>query len=709
MYSAGSRVIRGRRRQRAAIELGRAGLLLVVLLAACARVGGSAHPAAGPNAPAVTEILWDTYGVPHIYARTDEELFRAFGWAQAHNHGDLLLHLYGEARGRAAEYWGKEYIDQDRWFRHLRVPDDGVRMYRDQPDTLRRYIDAFAAGINAYAEAHPEAINDSVKVVLPVTGADVLAHYAAVASFFTPAGSQTRRWLEEGGSNAWAIAGSRSASGHALLLANPHLPWSGAMTFFEAQLVGPDVDAYGATLVGFPVLAIAFNARLGWTHTVNTQDTEDLYELQLAGDGYRWNGVVRPFQADTQLFKVRGDDGVVHAEPMIRRRAIQGPVVAMGDSDALALRQIYAPGALGEWWDMQRAHDRKEFERIIARQQVIGFNIIYADADGNALYAYGGATPRRLRGDYAFWQGIVPGDSSAYLWEGVHPYSEEPRILDPPAGWVQNANDPPWFATYPPTLKPADFPAYMAPQGLALRPQRSIELLRGSLRLTLDEMVHLKHSTVMELADRVLPDLLEAVRRHGNRESRAAAQVLEKWDRTADADSRGGVLFQTWFETLARQSRQPFAKPWNPAEPLDTPDGLADPVAAARALATAAGAVKEKYGAVDVPWGEVHRLRRDNADLPANGGPGWLGIFRVTGYEPAADGKLVANAGDSYVAAVEFSNPVQARVLLVYGNASQPGSPHRTDQLPFFAREELRTAWLRRADVEAHLEERTRF
>jgi acyl-homoserine-lactone acylase len=105
----------------------------------------------------------------------------------------------------------------------------------------------------------------------------------------------------------------------------------------------------------------------------------------------------------------------------------------------------------------------------------------------------------------------------------------------------------------------------------------------------------------------------------------------------------------------------------------------------------------------------VYRLRRDSLDLPSNGGTGTLGMFRVTNMEASRDGKLVAVGGDSYVAVLEFGVPLRARTLVGYGNASQPRSPHRTDQLPLYARKELRTPWRTRAEVEAHLESRDRF
>ncbi len=102
----------------------------------------------------------------------------------------------------------------------------------------------------------------------------------------------------------------------------------------------------------------------------------------------------------------------------------------------------------------------------------------------------------------------------------------------------------------------------------------------------------------------------------------------------------------------------------------------------------------------------MYRLRGNGLDLPANGAGDPWGVFRATFYQRAEDGHPVAVGGDTYVAAVEFANPVRARVLLTYGNATQPHSPHLYDQLELYARKELREAWLTRAEVKAHLESR---
>ena len=691
---------------------------LPLALCLCVVLPGCGDRAAGPTAQAPVEVLWDTWGVPHVFAADAADLAYGFGWVQARAHGDLVLRLYGQSRGRAAEYCGEEHLDLDRWVWTVGIPGRAAAWLEDQDPEMRSFLESFAAGFNAYAETYPEAIADDLEVVLPVPPGDLLAqtqrvvHFTFVVDPRTIAGA--RRELEQRGSNAWAVGPERSASGDTLLVANPHLPWSDLFTWFETHLVGAGIDAYGAALVGTPFLGIAFNPALGWTHTVNTHDGYDLFELQLAEGGYLFDGEVRSFETEEVELTVRAADGSLRGEPLSIRRSVHGPVVASQGETALALAVVGldAPHLLRQYWDMARARNLGEFQAAIGRMQMPMFTFMYADRDGNILHHFGGETPVRSRGDWSTWSGPVPGDSSEWAWQGVHAFDELPTVLNPPTHWLQNANDPPWTTTFPRVLDADAFPAYMAPRFMHLRAQRSAAMLRDDESVTFDEAVAYKMSNRMQLADRILDDLASAVDRHGDATARRALDVLSAWDRTADADSRGAVLFKELYarmEAGGQSLRTPspangFARSWDPDEPLATPDALADPAAAATALSAAATAVEERHGRLDVAWGEVHRLRLGKWDLPANGGPGALGIFRVVNYRPDGDGTATAAGGDSFVSVVEFGDPVRAEVLLSYGNASQPGSPHVGDQLELFARKELREAWVSREEIEANLE-----
>ncbi|MBD1892490.1 acylase [Coleofasciculus sp. FACHB-SPT9] len=661
---------------------------------------------------ASTEILWDTYGVPHIYGKDAGSAFRAFGWAQMQSHGNLLLRLYGQARGRSAEYWGEEYLESDKWVQTMGIPERASKWYESQSPAFRSYLDAFAAGINAYAKEHPELIDDEVKAVLPVQPVDILAHEQRVMNFTFIVNPQIVQSLADNksmGSNAWAIAPKHSASGNAMLLANPHLPWSDLFVWYEAQITAPGIDAYGATLVGLPVLAIAFNNNLGWTHTVNTHDGWDAYELELKDGGYRFDGKVQAFETEKKILKVKQDDGTLRSESLVVQRSLHGPVVAGKEGKAVALRVVglEQPGALEQWYSMARATKLPEFEAALKQLQIPMFTVMYADREGHIMHLFNGQVPIRTSGDFEYWEGMIPGDTSKSLWTKTHPYRDLPRVIDPPSGWLQNTNDPPWTTTFPVALNPADFPPYMAPHFMHFRAQRSARMLDEDKQISFEEMIQYKHSTRMELADRFLDDLIPAARQYGDKLARRAADVLQAWDRNTDADSRGAVLFYLWAEEMEFDNA--FSSPWNEKSPRTTPDGLADPQSAVKVLSTAAAKVEAAYKAIDVPWGEVFRLRSNGVDLPANGGSGDLGIFRVVNYAPTKDGRFQAVEGDSYIAAVEFSNPVKAMTLISYGNATQPRSPHLSDQLPLAARKQLRPVWRSRQDIVAHLDERKVF
>jgi Protein related to penicillin acylase len=247
---------------------------------------------------------------------------------------------------------------------------------------------------------------------------------------------------------------------------------------------------------------------------------------------------------------------------------------------------------------------------------------------------------------------------------------------------------------------------------MALRPQRSARMLSADSSITFDELIVYTHSTRMEAADRLLDDLLPAARASTSVGAYEAADVLDRWDRSADNASRGGVLFVEWWRELGRSTpagKSLWAIPWSESRPRETPDGLSDPALAVAALEKAAARVKSLYGAIDVPWGDVYRLRRDTVDLPANGSLDALGVFRATGYALSTDQRYRATGGDSFIAAIEFSSPLHARSLVGYGNASRAGSRHRVDQLSYYSRKELKPVWRTRVEIEAHLEKRESF
>lgn len=690
-------------------------------------------------APRGIEILWDKFGVAHVYARDFEGVMFGYGYAQMQSHGNLVLKLYGESRGRAAEFFGEkdpepafaggtDNLANDRWVQLNDAPERAQQWFDAQTPEFQRGLTAFADGMNAYAERHPDALDPARRRVLPITPVDPLLHVHRIVHFAylssmsrVEAAAKSQRAGEINDtreSNAWAIAPTRSASGKSLLLMNPHLPFGDWYTYYETHLVAPaaGINLYGSSQIGFPMLRFVFSDFLGFTQTVNSIDASDLYRLTLKDGGYVFDGAVKPFETTTKTLKVRQSDGSLREEPLVVRKSIHGPVVWDRDGVTLAIRTaaLDRPYLIEQYWKMALARSFADYEAQLRRLQVPTFNITYADREGHIMYFYNGTLPKRPSGDLKTWAGIVPGDTSATLWTDIHPYEELPKVTDPSTGWVQNTNNPPWLGTYPATLDPKAFPPYLADTSLSFRTMSSLRMLHENTSVTWDEFVADKHSTHLELADRVLDDLIAAAEQHGTPRAREAAVVLRAWDRRTENDSRGALLFEAFAKKFlgpALTNRSGFAVAADWTQPFTTPRGLKDSAKAVAQLDEAAAETLQKYGALDAAWGDFRRYVIGDIDLPGNGADGNLGAFRVMRYAPVSKGAAQQKAvfGDTFVALVEFGDPVRAQVLTSYGNSSQPGSPHATDQLPLLSGKQLRPALLDRAAIEAALEHRDVF
>jgi acyl-homoserine-lactone acylase len=276
---------------------------------------------------------------------------------------------------------------------------------------------------------------------------------------------------------------------------------------------------------------------------------------------------------------------------------------------------------------------------------------------------------------------------------------------------VRNENDPPWLTNLRQPLDPADFPAYFEPDGpLSLRSQHSTLLIDNDTRFSLEDVVRMKHSDRMILADRVKADLVAAVRealRDGTFEDdddvriADAVALVEGWNNTTDAASRGAVLFAEWWRLyLDVAGGEPFAEPWRVDAPVSTPRGLAHAELAAGRFPDAMRETAARFGSWDVAWGDVHRVRRGGVDEPVSGCPGALGCFRVLNFSAADDGRRVASGGDGWVLAVELTSPPRAYSVLAYGQSPRTDSPHHDDQAALFARGRMKPVAYTRADVE---------
>lgn len=654
-----------------------------------------------------TEILWDKWGVPHVYATDEAEMYYAFGWAQMQSHANLILRLYAESRGTGSEFFSEKYLESDRLFHLFNLTDSAQAQYERFTGDEKLFLDSFVRGLNDYAEANPEEIDEKFRKVLPVTAIDVLAHGKRVINLEFLSGrdiGQSFNELKElekeitPGSNSYAIAPAKSESGKAMLVANPHLPWNDLYMFFEAHLNAPDFDVYGVTLVGMPVLNIAFNKNLGWTHTVNTIDASDRYVLTLEGDGYILDGEVRSFDEKSVVIKVLQDDSSIVDKEIKLKYSQHGPIIFEHGDKAYALRiaGLDNDSYFYQYHKMGKSDNFDEFEDALKMMQIPMFNVVYADKAGNIMYLFNGNVPERSEGDWKFWNDKVDGTRSDLIWHSYHDYGDLPKLFNPETGFVQNANDAPWTATYPLMLNSEDYPAYMSPKPEELpasfRAQRAINLIKDDDSISFEELVDYKLDTGMEVAERFLDDLLAAVEQYPDPVAVEAAAVLRNWDGETNTDSKGAVLFARWIDKLGNDM---YAVPWSIENPVTTPDGLKDPEKAVAILVEAADEIDIAYGSMDVAWGNVNRFRVGKIEFPGNGGNHDYGVFRTMYFKAPKERNInYAFHGDTYVAVVEFGDNVRAKVLLSYGNSTQTGNRFMGDQLEMLSENQLRDAFL---------------
>jgi acyl-homoserine-lactone acylase len=567
---------------------------------------------------------------------------------------------------------------------------------------MRAILDAYAAGYNRFLEGHRR---DFPAWATPITGVDVLAHARAVLLLDFALDRRLRLVAKPaGGSTMWAIGGRRSKSGHGMLLANPHVTWDGATLFHEVQLTVPGfVNVSGATLIGLPGVFIGFNEVLGWSQTVNRVDGDDVYELTLDSTRtrYAYDGRWLPLRSRTVSVTVRTPRGLE-----TRRRTMwsshYGPVLRMDQSRAYSVKSanLDLVNFLVQYNLMAKATSLRQFRSALQMQQIPMFNIGYADRSGNIWFVFNGRIP--LRPDGFRWSESVPGNTSHTEWFVVRPLDDLPQLLNPMSGYIQNCNDAPWYTNLEQRIDPRAFPNVSVGEGLGWRSQMSIRLLRSEPETTLERLVQYKFDSEILVAARLKDELLALVASSDAPAFASAVGVLRAWDNRADSDSRGAMLFLRWWSHYEGVSSRRFRTDWSPGAPLDTPSGIAEPEKALEAFRLAVAGLTRHYGAVDVPWGQVHRLRRGDIDVPIGGAHDTL---QEVLYREEADGMLVAVGGDSYILAVEFTEGgPRAFSVIVHSQSSNPRSRHFNDQSGLYARETLKPAWFSERDITANVD-----
>jgi acyl-homoserine-lactone acylase len=556
-------------------------------------------------------IRRDKFGVPHIKAATEEAAAFGQGYAVAEDHCLVLARLLLRGRNEEAEYFGEKFAESDTLGKILHMYEGAVSGYAQSPPWVQRILDGYAAGYNRYVRQHRAELPEWVK---PVKTVDFLAHGRRVTLMefsmnlgqLNDIGKEKKKtaalsaWTDDiaKGSNMWAIGKERSASGNALLLGNPHLEWSGSQIWCEAQITVPGkINMYGATLLGSPVMTIGFNENLGWSHTVNLHDSDDVYELTLDPKdphAYLYDGQSVPLKKEEITVKIKTDAGLV-ANKQDVWWSHYGPVMKVIGDKAYAFKSanINEFGMVEQWNLMAKAKDLTEFRHVLDMQTLPMFNICYADNKGNCFYLFNGRFPDRPAGYN--WEGVVPGNTSATEWNHVLPQHRLPALVNPKGSYVQSCNSSPWYTNLNQIIDHNRYPKDLTPNFNSMRTQLSLEMIEKDPKISLEKILHYKYNTKLLLADRVKEDLLKAVRGQtvNGIALDEAAELLQQWDNTTVRDSKGSLLFTEFWRKYGKQAKKPYLVDWDEKRPASTPSGIGEPETAREALAATVKELKQ--------------------------------------------------------------------------------------------------------------------
>jgi penicillin amidase len=733
-------------------------------------------------------ILYDRRGVPHIFAASEPDAYRALGYVVAR---DRLFQLELQARaaaGTLTEIAGGGALSLDRETRALGLPRAAERKLAalDSTDAGARAMDAYTAGVNAWIEglsdadfpieyrllgAHPRKwrpidgihllnrmgytlsfSNDelsrlTVRARVGRAAADALFPFnSPIQEPIQPTGKASPRYalrrlpppgpleadvglvtalaraaspwsgMDGGdfddaiGSNNWAVAPGRSASGHALLAGDPHLELTLPSIWYEAHLVVPGaLDVYGVTIPGAPTIIIGFNRDVAWTFTNTQADVVDYYAETVddvrAPTRYMLDGAWTPIEQRIERYTVPG--GTVVAVDTIRYTH-RGPMRRL-DRGWVSMRwTLFEPSReTGGFVGVTHAKTVAEWMSAMATYVAPAQNMLVADRAGAIAIRSTGAYPIRPgdgRGDV-----IRDGSKRANDWVGWWPIAEYPQSVSPAQGFIASANQQP--------IDPAVNPRYLGADWYPpWRAMRINALLRADSSVTVDAMRQYQTDPGSARADAFVPYLLAASKTGTDSTVARAGRLLAQWDRQYTVDNQRAVLFEAAMLELARtvwdELRDPGAPPrGGDPRPNDVVllelledsasvwwDVRETPVVERRdailraSLQRALDATVARYGDPDAGgwrWSEIRRANVrhlasipgfDAAPVPVQGGPSTLSPSSGQG-----------TFGPSWRMVVELGPEVRGWGTYPGGQSGNPLSDHYADRMDTWARGALDT------------------
>ncbi|WP_405713549.1 MULTISPECIES: penicillin acylase family protein [unclassified Streptomyces] len=372
------------------------------------------------------------------------------------------------------------------------------------------------------------------------------------------------------GSNSWVVSGNYTTTGKPLLANDPHLAPQLPSLWYQMGLHCREIsakcqyDTAGYTFAGMPGVIIGHNQDIAWGFTNLGADVTDLFLEKVSGDGYLYDGKVKPFTVRDEVIKVAGgEDRTITVRetnngPLVSDRSSEMEKVGQkapvtnsapdrADGYAVALRwtALDAGKSMDAVFELNRAKDFKTFQAAAEHFEVPSQNLIYADIKGNIGYQAPGKIPVRLDGDGTM---PSPGWSSKYGWkEEPIPFDELPYEYNPKRGYIVTANQAVIDEKKYPHLLTKDW-------GYGSRSQRIDDLIQSKIKdggkISTEDMQKMQMDNTSEIAALLVPELMKI--NVSDKSVREAQKLLEGWDYAQESDSAAAAYFNAVWRNILK-------------------------------------------------------------------------------------------------------------------------------------------------------------
>ncbi|WP_295233908.1 penicillin acylase family protein [Sediminibacterium sp.] len=648
--------------------------------------------------PAKIDIIRDKYGVPHIFGKTDPEVAYGLAWAHAEDDFETIQQSLMAGKAMLAQYQGKKGASIDYIVHLLRIPELVEERYEsDLAPDFKKLLEGYSAGINAYAAKHPKEV--LLKKIFPVTPKDMVQYSVlqlcvlsgadkALAAIFGGTVPLLENYKTQG-SNAFAFNSNKTSDGQVYLNINAHQPLEGPVAFYEAHLSSEEGwNILGANFPGAPSILHGVNEHLGWAHTVNDPDKLDVYQLEINKDNktqYKFDGKWETLEEKVAPLKVK----IAGLKINIKKKAYwskYGPTI-ITDRGTFSIRmpaQMDIRG-LEQWYRFNKAKNFTEFKAALNMKAIPGYNIVYADKYDTIYYISNGRIP--VRDKNYNWKTTLPGNTSSTLWNQLHPIDALPQVLQPKSGFVYNTNHSPFHSTEG-SENPRVTDITMGYETLENnRSKRFEEMLKPMNKVNYEDFKRIKFSRQFP-SNFYFPYNIDTLFMLDETKHTDIADLitnLKSWDKIANAESVGAGTFfmitHTVYDNRALYLKQKTITQNQAVEIL-------------RAAKTK---MLTNFNRTNLQLGDIQKLVRGNMVLPLPGLPDVLAPMYSIPYK---DGMYKGNQGDAYIELVRFTkNGPIIESLNVYGASARKNSPHYTDQMDMYVKQQTKTMTLNKATV----------